>query len=180
MTQVKGKVEEVGDWLEWTSDATTIHLAVKPRDGRTQIQFMGDSGFKWIGVYGGAGAAAFLAMDVIGNTVDLGVGLAAGVVAVAYGLARGAWHLVGRRAALKYRGLVDELTAEAARLAGPATESDAERLSRGRRFPLNRASRTTLPQATSRADAAAACAWIARHTRGGVNGSASSRIPIAS
>ena len=52
LTRVKGKVVEVGDWLEWTSDASTIHVTVKPENGQTRLQFMGDAGFKLLGIWG--------------------------------------------------------------------------------------------------------------------------------
>lgn len=117
--RMKGKIEEVGDWLEWTSDGTTIHLTVKPEAGKTKIQFMGDARPKLIGSFAPMGLATLISIVSLGDAGTLTVGLAAGIVASAYAVARGIWEVVGDRAGAKYEHMVDQLTTEMARLAEP-------------------------------------------------------------
>jgi hypothetical protein len=117
--RMKGKVEEVGDWLEWTSDGTTIHVTVKPEDGKTKVQFMGDAGFKLLGAFAPIALATLITIVSLGNGGYLTVGLAAAIVAGAYAIARGIWEIAGDRAGAKYERMVDQLTAEMARLAEP-------------------------------------------------------------
>lgn len=119
LLRVKGKVVEVGDWLEWTSDGTTIHITVKPEGGKTKIQFMGDAGFKLVGLFGPAALATLIALVSLGNGGTLTVGLAAAIVGGAYAVARGLWEIVGRRAGAQYRRMVDQLSLEMARLSEP-------------------------------------------------------------
>ena len=121
--RMKGKIEEVGDWLEWTSDGTTIHVTVKPEDGKTKLQFMGDAGFKLIGSFAPVGLATLITLVSLGNEGTLTVGLAAAIIAGAYAVARGIWEIVGDRAGAKYERMVDQLTTEMAGLAEPVDAS---------------------------------------------------------
>jgi len=120
LTRVKGKVVEVGDWLEWTSDASTIHLTVKPENGQTRLQLMGDAGFKLIGIWGPLILATIIAIVATGQEGVLTVGLAGLIAGWGYAIARVAWEIAGRRAADKYGRLVDQLTVEVERLALPS------------------------------------------------------------
>jgi len=128
LLRVKGKVVVVGNWLEWTSDGTTIHITVKPEAGKTKIQLMGDAGFKLVGLFGPAALASLIALVSLGNGGELTIGLAAAILGGAYAVARGLWEIVGRRAGAEYRRMVDRLTAEIARLAEPARPPEADRL----------------------------------------------------
>jgi hypothetical protein len=67
LTRVKGKVVEVGDWLEWTSDASSIHVTVKPENGQTRLQLMGDAGFRLLGIWGPLTLATFIAIVATGE-----------------------------------------------------------------------------------------------------------------
>jgi hypothetical protein len=124
--RVKGKVAEIGDWLEWTSDGTTIHVTVKPEKGQTRIQFMGDAGFKLLGSFGLAGLVTLISLVSLGNAGSLTLGLGAAVVTGAYAMARGLWEVGAARSAKRYRRMADRLTADMSRLALPSGESDAQ------------------------------------------------------
>jgi hypothetical protein len=97
LTRVKGKVVEVGDWLEWTSDASSIHVTVKPENGQTRLQLMGDAGFRLLGIWGPLTLATFIAIVATGDAGVLTVGLAGIIVGWGYAIARVAWEIAGRR-----------------------------------------------------------------------------------
>lgn len=127
LTRVKGKIVEVGDWIEWTSDAKTIHMTVKPENGRTHLQLMGDAGPKLIGIWGPVALATLISLVAVGQAGGLGLGLAGAIVGGAYALARGAWEIVGRRAGAKYGRLADRLATEAERLVPPPDTGPGDR-----------------------------------------------------
>lgn len=125
--RVKGKVEEVGDWLEWTSDGQTIHITVNPERGQTKIQFIGVAGPRLVGSYGLAALASLILLVSLGGAGSLTPGLAAAIVTGGFAAGRALWGFAGRKAGKKYRRMVDDLTSEMARLAEPtvlAVESE--------------------------------------------------------
>ena len=111
-----GKVEQIGDWLEWTSDAGIIHVTVKPENGRTQLQFMGNAGPKMIGVLAPTALATLISIVTLGHEGMLGIGPVSVIVGAAFTVARGAWEVVGRRARAKYQRIADQLATEVERL----------------------------------------------------------------
>jgi hypothetical protein len=122
--RAKGKVEEIGDWLEWTSDGTSIHITVRPGNGRTTIQFMGDAGFRLVGTYGPITLATLITLVGLGNSGSLGIGLAVTILAGAYLLARTLWGAASRAAGRMYRRMIDDITGDVARLVDAASRDD--------------------------------------------------------
>ena len=117
-TRNKGKVQEYSDWLEWRSDAGSIAVTVKPRDGSTHVQVMCDGGFKAVAIWAPAGLATLIAVIATGialGTLPLELGTL--YIGGGYGIGRSLWEWVGRKSANKYRELAGRISEEVARLA---------------------------------------------------------------
>jgi len=113
LTHSRGNVQEVGDWLEWQSDARIIHVTVKPEDGRTSVQVMADGGFQVLGIWGITGMATLITVVGIGaETAGISVLEILGIVTGGFTFARTAWEIAGRRARAKYTALAERLTHE--------------------------------------------------------------------
>lgn len=113
LTHSRGNVQEVGDWLEWQSDAKIIHVTVKPEAGKTSVQVMADGGFRVLAIGGITGLATLLTIVGIGaETAGISVLEILGIAGGGFTIARTAWEIAGRRARAKYTALAERLTHE--------------------------------------------------------------------
>lgn len=124
LTKGTGKVEEVGDWLEWTSgEDRSLHVTVKPEAGRTRLQVVTSSALLLAAITVPTGLITLVAFAVLLKNGLLTAGLGAGLGIAVLAFMRAIWELLGRRTARGYEEFADRLTAEVARLAeGPGSE----------------------------------------------------------
>ena len=112
-----GQVGTLGRSLIWTSQRSQreLHINITPRQGRTTIRVSENqrkiAGGLFGGIVGGVGGGLGGPSLAIGITVlhsaPLGVGMAAGVVAAAYGLARTLFIAVSKRHVREIDRLID-------------------------------------------------------------------------
>lgn len=124
LTKGTGKVEEVGDWLEWTSgEDRSLHVTVKPEAGQTRLQVVTSSALLLAAITVPTGIVSLIAFALLLKNGLLTAGLGAGLGFAVLAFMRALWELLGRRAAKGYEEFADRLTAEVARVAeGPGPE----------------------------------------------------------
>ncbi len=137
VTGKPGEVKHVLNDLEWSSGsgATSVHVNVANRDGRTSVQVFGDRMELALVQYIVLGLAGVLTsvgvVGAMGTPLGLDLALVGAGVAATWGGIRALWKVTSRKGRRQLEELVGRLSDEARRLARPLGDERAPEESDG-------------------------------------------------
>ena len=115
----RGKATVVGDWLEWNSDASMVHVTVRSDGDDTRLQLVSDAGGWAAASYGLSLFAALLIILGLAEAASLTLLKGLFVSGSSFAIARGLWEYLGGRARDRAREVFAAVMSDLAGIAGP-------------------------------------------------------------